>query len=77
MAQKKGHSMGDMKGGSLKRTSSGEYEATVRFANGVEGTGTGKSKSAAQHAAVENAKSKGGSGAWLLIGAILLLGAGL
>lgn len=69
--------MGDIKGGSVKKTGSGEYEATVRFANGVEGTGRGKSPAHAQRAAVENAKSKGGVGVWLLIGAIILLGAGL
>lgn len=77
MANKKGHSMGNIKGGSVKRVSKDEYEATVRFANGVEGTGRGKSRSDAQRAAVEHAKSKGGIGGWILLGAILLLGAGL
>lgn len=71
----KGHKMGDIKGGSIKRVAPGEFEATVRFANGVEGIGRGPSRPAAQKAAVENAKSKGGIGAWLLI-AIILLGAG-
>ncbi len=61
----------------MKRVGRDEYEATVRFANGVEGTGRGKTRSDAQKAAVEHAKGKGGIGAWLLIGAILLLGAGL
>lgn len=74
---KKGHSMGNIKGGSMKRVAPGEFEATVRFANGVEGTGRGKSRSEAQKAAVEHAKGKGGMGALAVIAIILLLGAGL
>jgi hypothetical protein len=69
--------MGDIRGSSVKQVGSKEYEARVRFANGVEGIGTGNSPSSAQRAAVVDAKSKGGIGAWLLIGAIILLGAGL
>jgi hypothetical protein len=77
MSKKKGHSMGNIQGGSVKKNSSGEYEANVKFANGVTGTGTGKSPAMAQRAAVEDAKSQGGIGKWILLGAIVLLAGGL
>jgi hypothetical protein len=58
MSKKDGPSMGDMKGGSMKRTDSGEYQATILFANGVEGIGVGKTKPEAQQAAVADARLK-------------------
>lgn len=50
--------MGEMKGGSMKRSDSGEFEATISFANGIEGKGTGKTKSIAQKNAVADARIK-------------------
>ena len=58
MSKKDGPSMGEMKGGSMKRTDSGEYEATISFANGMEGKGTGKTRSIAQKNAVADARLK-------------------
>jgi hypothetical protein len=42
----------------MKQLESGEYEATICFANGVEGTGKGKTKPEAQHAATADARIK-------------------
>jgi hypothetical protein len=69
--------LGRPTGGSAKKTKSGEWEATIRFDNGVEGTGRGRTQSDAQRAAVADARSKGGSGVWLLIAAALILGAAI
>jgi hypothetical protein len=68
------HKHGRMTGGSTKQTGKGEWEATIRFANGIEGTGRGASRAEAQRNAVAEAKASGGLGSVLLLGALLLVG---